>query len=158
MTDYTLPPVPRPLQAAGYLATALSYGHACAEHVRGPLVEELNLVKANFNRVSKSFRAACEARDEALTRIAELEAQAVTREMTLQDSAVQLLRTNADRDRLRAEVEALRDVERMARVVVAYDWSENDDDAVLDMAALRDSVDNLDAIAKRAAQAQAKGE
>lgn len=42
---------------------------------------------------------------------------------------------------LRAEVESLRNIKRRASAVVAYDWSENDDDAVHAVRALRDAID-----------------
>lgn len=80
--DYTLPPVPSlRLYQRGYERFDMEdYGHACAEHVRAPL----------------------------LARIAELDGRLTTIHGAY--SHAELLRQNAedDRDRLRAENEALR--------------------------------------------------
>ena len=53
------------------------------------------------------------------------------------------------------ELAALRQVEQMARFVIDWDWTDNDEEPVSDVAELRYAVERLDAVRAVVAQARA---
>ena len=94
--DYTLPPVPSlRLYQRGYERFDMEdYGHACAEHVRAPLLARIAELEAEAER-ERLAQLACDA-----------ESSCFDAEFNhLQDENGKL---SAECDRLRAEVEALR--------------------------------------------------